>query len=802
MAVKKDILVGYLEKRGLETGRLSILYNFTGSSGVLVYNNALPTGDHFSGGYIRGDALPGISMGEGDLLETSTAAEVGYSHFDATGSLMQVGTGIDFEDWTMLFSVKQLEEQAVKYGLQRVLVTSSSTPDAISGFSFGIAGNKAFYQYPDTDGINVAHGDFGNDIKTITNNEDLAEHAIISVSRQKSVSGPTNKLIEISVHDVIEDKVVTKSQYGANDRHSNNWYMGNYSSSTFSHPRYAGFSGYVDDVVLISGFLPENIRHELSKTFCATAYQREGATLQEVSFTKVTGYSTIDYNAVTGTGITGYEFHKVEDITPLDEDSDPSVISLYAAVGITGLQTGEKRVYLTGEGTATTVEYVDVDEKTTFDSDIVSGYAKDVIVPKDVLDDDDVMEVYSYSTNLTERDLSLKPKRIPQEPNDIYILDEFYSGENINVYKNGVLQNLASQQIIPKDTKITYINQNNFVTGFYKLGPEHGIKKGQTYYVDFTYDYSPHAPGVVSGQVQSQNVFVGMGVITGSSGNAAEEWNRLSEDLFDNGTNGEGGLISVSGTVEAVTDNLTIVHKPGGSERLPGWVFNVDGTGDADLSAVVKLDYEGDYVLQNSGELESSGSFLVTDDLVYDKTPSGVSRYFVWSGQSDDFKLQGSGSDGVMYFYGYDLNTPWEAGTSNRSDISSDVYFNGQKMTSGINYTIDYIGGSTPSGFGVKFDMDTLNGATGTVHFAATVSGMEQFNHHTGAGASFLQAPFGLMREQVWVNGVRQERGDGKDYVKRSKFSRAASGKRLGAKTSSIYSSNANIAGSSGFGTY
>jgi len=795
MAVKKDIFVGYLEKRGIETGRLSILYNFTGSSGVLMYNNALPTGDHFSGGYIRGDASPGISVGKGDLLETSTAGQVGYSHFDGTGSLMQVGTGIDFEDWTMLFSIKQLEEQAVKYGLQRVLVTSSSTPDAVSGFSFGVAGNKAFYQYPDTDGINPAHGDFGNDIKTITNNEDLAEHAIISVSRQKpsmgtagtaGTAGNAGKLIEISVHDVIEDKVVTKSQYGANDRHSYNWYMGNYSSSAFSHPRYAGFSGYVDDMILVSGFLPENIRHELSKTFCATAYQREGATLQEVSFTKVTGYSTIDYNAVTGTGITGFEFHKVEDITPLDEDNDPSVISLYAAVGITGLQTGEKRVYLTGEDTATTVEYVNVDEKTTFDSSIISGYARDVIIPKDVLDDDDVMEVYSYSTDLTERDLSLKPKRIPQEPNDIYLLDEFYTGENVNVYKNGVLQSSASQQLVPENAEVFYdTDVDNYVTGFYELGPEHGIRRGQRYYVDFMGDYSQ--PGIISST---------MACLTGVSGNhgAANEY-------------ADGGFLFTSGTITAQRDGLLLVHKPAGSERLPGWTYNSEGTGIGELSTVVKLDYGGDYVLQNSGELESSGKFLATDDLVYDKLLSGVSRHFLWEGQSDSNKLWGTGSVGVIYFYGYDLNGTWNGAYgweafSNRSDIGHDVYFNGQKMTSGINYTIDYVGGIVSSGYGVKFDMDTLNGATGTVQRAATVSGMEEFNRHTGVGASSFQAPFSLMREQVWVNGVRQEKGENKDYVKRSKFSRAASGKRLGSKVSSIYSTNATTAGSAGFGVY
>jgi hypothetical protein len=779
MAVKKDIFVGYLEKRGIETGRLSVMYNFTGSSGVLIYNNALPTGDHFSGGYIRGDASPGISMGKGDLLETSTAAEVGYAHFDATGSLMQIGTGIDFEDWTMFFSVKQLEEQAVKYGLQRVLVTSSSTPDAISGFSFGIAGNKAFYQYPDTDGIKAAHSDYGNDIKTITNNENLAEHAIISISKQKSV----NKLIEISVHDLIEDEVKTKSFFGANDRHSDNWYMGNYSSSTFAHPRYAGFSGYVDDMILVSGFIPENTRHELSKTFSATAYQREGATLQEVSFTKVTGYSTIDYNAVTGTGIIGYDFNKIEDISTQDEDNTPNIVSLYAAVPLIGVQTGQKRIFLTGTETATTVEYVDVPEKTTFSSDIISGYAKDVIIPKDVLDDDDVLEVYSYLTDLTENETSLKPKRIAQEPNDIYKLDEFYSGENINVYKNGVLQTQPPVNLVTGVPQLEYAGI--YGTGVYELGPEHGIKKGQTYYVDFTDDYIPPIGEAVSGSIGG--VERGLGVLTGLSGTDAEnvgtEWNV-------------GDVVHKTRTVTADRDGLLLVHVSAGSERL------IQG-----LRSKVKLDYTPDYILQNSGELESSGKFLVTDDLVYDRTPSGASRYFVWSGQSDNFKLQGSGSDGVMYFYGYNLNVPWdemygELGYTNRSDIGSDVYFNGQKMTSGINYTIDYIGGSTSSGFGVKFDMDTLNGATGTVHFAATVSGMGQFNRHTGIGASFFQIPFGLMREQVWVNGVRQEKGCEKDYVKASRFSRLASGKRLGKKTSSIYSTNASTAGSSGFGTY
>ena len=788
MAVKQDIFVGYLEKRGIETGRLSALYNFTGSSGVLVFNNALPTGDNISGGLIRGDASPGISIGKSDLLETSTAAEVGYAYFDGTGTLLQVGTGIDFEDWTMFFSVKQLEEQAVKYGQQRVLATTSATPDAISGFGFGIAGNKAFFQYPDTDGLTAAHGDYGNELKTITNNEDLAERSIVSVSRQKSISGPTNKLVEISVHDIVDREVRTTSQYAVNDRHSDNWYLGNY-VGTHGLPNHVGFSGYVDDFILVSGFLPENIRDELSKTFCATAYQREGASLQEVTFTKVTGYSQIDYNAVTGTGITGYEFNKVLDISTQDEDNTPSVVSLYASVGMTGEQTGEQRVYLTGEQTATTVEYVEQEEKTTFDPYLISGYSKDVIVPKDVLDGDDVLEVYSYLTDLTEKDISMVPKRIPREPNDIYFLDEGYTGENINVYNNGVLQTKAPVDLL-KDTTPTMVYTTiapSDNTGVYELGPEHGIREGQTYYIDFTNDYIPPTGEALTGYVGGKER--GLGVLTGVSGVGGE--NLSSEWLM-----GEINMVAhKTRTVTAQRDGILIVHVPAGSERL------IQG-----LQTTVKLDYVGNYELQNSGELNASGLFLATDDLLYDKTISGSSNYLIWNNQSDAGKIRGSGSDGKMYFYGNNLNQPYdesydrEGVIASQHDVGSDVYFNGQKMTSGINYTVGEI---TPaSGIGMEFDMNTLNGATGLFEFAATVSGVLDYNRHTGVGASAVQAPFGLIREQVWVNGVRQERGEAKDYVKKSKFSRAASGTRLGKKTTTLYSSNSKTAGSSGFGTY
>ena len=98
-------------------------------------------------------------------------------------------------------------------------------------------------------------------------------------------------------------------------------------------------------------------------------------------------------------------------------------------------------------------------------------------------------------------------------------------------------------------------------------------------------------------------------------------------------------------------------------------------------------------------------------------------------------------------------------------------------------------------------DADTLNDATGTFQLAPTVSGLELCNYHSGNfenGASSLQTPFTLMEEQVWINGKRIKFGESEDYVKASRFSRLSNGIRLKPKTTTVYGTNAGIAGSSG----
>jgi hypothetical protein len=770
MAVKREILLSYLERNGRETGTAKALYNFTGASGVLVYNNLYPVSDHHISGQIDGLYTPGISIGESDVLETTAAHTGDFVQFDTSG-LLQVGSGIDFEEWTALFSLRQALPQAIDYSKQKVLLSSSHNASGISGFNFGIANNRVFYSYPHTDGLNPGDPLYGNSIKTSLNKEELAEKSVVSVSRSTGFNADLN-YIEISVHDFIDQKVSTK-RIQAQDRHSNHWFMGDFYQTLPPYEvYYQGFDGFINDFILVSGSLSESDRDDLSKVFFASGYNKEGVTAQTVSFTKVTGYSSIDHNAITGSGITGYDFEKITEISTYDTDNTPSSVSLYSNLPKTGLQTGRKRQFVTGIATGSTIEYTPQEEQTFFDCGLISGYSKNNIITKQVLDSDDVLEVYSYLDCGEDKYLSMIPKIIARDggvtsESNIYLIDEAYTGENLNIYKNGVLQSEASRNLLVSGVTVTGGRLNyesgpgGYITGILDLGVEDGIRSGQTYYVDFSEDYLQNENG--------QPMTNSMGALTGLKDQIKHEWDAGT------GVYGSNGLIYTSGLITAQRDGLLLVHTISGSERLPDWEYNGAGTGYARLSTTVKLDYVGDYEMQNTSEIVSSGKFKTDDEIMYDKFNSGRKAYYVWNNQADTLRYNGSGIDNKMYFNNYYLNLTGYASVD--SNINSDVYFNGQKMTSGVNYDI-YNDILNSSGRVIRFDMKSLDGAVGLFSFSPSVSGMGSFNRFTGEGASSLDAGFGLMNEQVWVNGVRTT-----EYDKASDFSKRTFGIKLKAKT-------------------
>ena len=793
MAVKRQILIDYLERNGIETGNAKALYNFTGASGVLVYNNLYSTGDHHISGEIDGSFTPGLSLGKSDTLE-STAANTGdFGQFDASG-LMQIGSGIDFEDWTVLLSLRQVDPQATDYSRQRILLSSSHNATGISGFNLGVVNNRAFYSYPNTDGVSPASPVFGNYISTSINKEELAEKSVVSLSRKKSQQEAQQNLVEVSVHDFIDNKVVTK-QILANDRHSDEWFVGGFYETLNDYTGYyESFDGFINDFIVISGALNESARDDLSKVFFASGHDKEGIAAREVSFTKVTGYSTVDHNAITGSGVTGFDFEKVSQTTALDDDNDPTSVSLYANIGKTGLLTGRKRTFTTGVATGSTIEYTQQPEKTYYDVDLISGYSKDFIVSDSKMDADDVVEIYSYLDNGSETKLSMEPRRILRDggiekESSIYLVDSNYSGEHLNVYQNGVYQEPAAENLIINNRNaegerflytsgwgVTHTGDDS-VTGILELGIKDGIKSGQKYVVDLTPDLDPSYGSTGYGAIMEGQ----MGVLTGHIDTVKDEWDTA-------------GFIINSGVVTAARDGLLIVHKPYFNmtgDRLPTMESNFEMTGYADVNTIIRLDYQGDYEFQNNSDIVSSGKFKADDEILYDKMVSGSDRHFIWSGQDDQAMgspYVGTGISGKMYFNNYYLGTTGKITDS--KDINTDIYVNGQKMTSGVNFNV-HEDLPNSSGFVVNMDLNSFHPAGGwagqspyLISFVPTVSGHGHFNEmiYSGGNPDAVNAGFGLMDEQVWFNGIRST-----DYKKASKFSKKVQGVRLSAKTITQY---------------
>lgn len=101
------ILIKTFEKNFLETGNLLAFYSFDNPSGKVVFNQLYSSGDHFITGdssKIDVDLYPAISVGSTSNPTSSTPAGSGY--FDYTDRL-QVGTGINVEDWCVFFNFLQ-----------------------------------------------------------------------------------------------------------------------------------------------------------------------------------------------------------------------------------------------------------------------------------------------------------------------------------------------------------------------------------------------------------------------------------------------------------------------------------------------------------------------------------------------------------------------------------------------------------------------------------------------------------------------------------------------------------------------
>lgn len=406
--MKREILYSYLDKLSISTGDLAVFYSFDHGSGDVVFNDVYSIEDHFySGGYLRADRRPGLSVG---LSENPTSNVISGSGIFSYGDMVRIGDTVDFNEWTAFLNYKALNYCGAAQNEATVLLTSSLDENVNSGFVFGInQANRPFFEYDD-----------GISKKSYILNQELGPQNILSLSK-------IGNSVQFTYHDYPNQDNISKSFTVSGFNNNNQWYIGGmYGLNTL----YTGLSGYFDDFLLFGKSLPLSTRNSLVDAFFVSG-------ILPASTVLTTGYTNSILDVIlnpTGflrTGVIGSS----PDSSILIPQLDGSDISLTRMVDITGIITGETIEYVTGEAIPILVS-TPVPEQALFDYDYMIQFTKPIFVYKNhPIISSDTIESYNYNKIIKTN--NVKPTYNPTLKT--FDMPSFYTGGNLNVYSNGIL---------------------------------------------------------------------------------------------------------------------------------------------------------------------------------------------------------------------------------------------------------------------------------------------------------------------------------------------------------------------------
>ena len=402
------ILIKTFQKNFLETGNLVAFYSFDNPSGKVVFNQLYSSGDHFITGdssKIDVDLYPAISVGSTSNPTSSTPAGSGY--FDYTDRL-QVGTGINVEDWCVFFNF--LQSTPPSGVSSSILASTMSNPNDTSGVNIGLnAANKVYVDFINSSGNR----------QTYVHSQELSNfNNLVSV-------GKDGESLEIIYHDFINDKNDLEVFDVSGAKNSTDWFIG---AMPTMYGGYTGFSGYFDDILITKGGYAAAAKNIISDAFFTTGLE-SGYNKEVVVYSNEVTGRTLNYTGVTGTGVTGYENVLVDTVNG---------VPIYNSSGVTGLLTGITVEYLTGGLNISGTGISGVEPYNDFDFNYANKYADNCLIFNKKIDTSLKYEIYTFNSGYTGQQVQgLNEELIYNYDDNTFITLTGYSGQNLNVYMDG-----------------------------------------------------------------------------------------------------------------------------------------------------------------------------------------------------------------------------------------------------------------------------------------------------------------------------------------------------------------------------
>ena len=415
--MNSGILKDLFQARSFNTGSIVGLYNFNTGTGCIVFNDYYSTGSQLVSGDVtkpKYEFYPAISIGCTNNILTN--APSGSGHF-AYSDILRIGNTVTgTEDWT--FFINYRKEALDNGNVAAVLATTMGSSTGQSGFVFGINSiNHPFFEYINDKGIK----------RGVTSKYSLGVQNLISVSK-------IGENINITNHDIRSPNGIghlSTSFRASGIQHSNVWHLGNFPNTGQVNPSYTGFSGMMDDFLLMNGGVTLPHQNVIAETFFQSGISTGYKSGYLISGLKTSGVK-INPTGVTGTGVTGM----LERIYDTVQSCLCNEIVFYKDSGITGLLTGEVVTFLTGSGYATGLDYTDIPPQVLWNYPYIKQYAEHGITFIDKINSTDRYEIYSYDQ------FHHLPSLIGfsgdyNAGRDYYEMDTGYVGGNVNAYLNG-----------------------------------------------------------------------------------------------------------------------------------------------------------------------------------------------------------------------------------------------------------------------------------------------------------------------------------------------------------------------------
>jgi hypothetical protein len=425
-----------IDIKTINTGLLSVIYDFTSGREEFVYNKLFSTGEQIINGIFNSEKNPGVVV---QTLDYNLSRVINSGIFSGR-DIVRIGYDNSLSNFTVVIDFNNSFCNLTGNNQSSVILSTMQSPTGLSGFSLGMnQANHLYLEYINTGGIKTSYS-----FSTLLREKNTVALSVFN-----------DNLANVGIFDYSKNVLKNINVPLVNYKKSDTWYIGGFYNN--ADKRYTGLFGEIENFVLFNDTVEITGQERCIECLFCSGYENVVFSGDNIAVPIVTGYL---FDTVNISGVTGYSYVQQQVPHPT---GGYSTVWIYS--GVTGVSSVEERVsLLTGSNTFTAPSvtginfYFDYVTKESYSNIFLSFYNE--------LREGDLLEIYTYRRPVNNLNI-----KVPQD------FSAYTSGyKRVNVFDNGLYNisgldyNLISNKLsgYDDDEFLFYdrLNENVLITNY------------------------------------------------------------------------------------------------------------------------------------------------------------------------------------------------------------------------------------------------------------------------------------------------------------------------------------------------